>query len=388
MAAIAGFLDQWVFGHDRAAMLAAQIPAASAEQAAARQRQEAHLTAELARIATAQAGLFTELERLGADTSAATQAYRQRIQARHAELHDEHTRTQAQLDDLAAAAIPDQDPALLDELPYLASQLADAPADLVEALIDALDIQILYRPEQHQATIWATLTDTTPSIAGRCDGLVVLARTAPFAMIKHVATRIPVVLLATEEDQGRGDRAIDFLAVANETGAYQVTAHLADVHGYTDICSVAGPPDSAGLGPPLDGFRRATAGLVSQHDVLIYYGDFTTAGGRRVAERILGTGRVPRALVCANDQTAIGVMVALQHEGLSVPGDVAVTGVDGIRLGRHLRPSLTTVVQPMAALGETAVAMLEDRIGGVALPQRTVELPVRLELRGSCGCAQ
>jgi len=113
MAAIAGFLDQHVFSHDRAAMLAGQIPATSAEQAAARERQETHLRAELARIATAQAGLFTELERLGADTSPATQAYRQRIQARHAELHDEHTRTQAQLDDLAAAATPDQDPALL-----------------------------------------------------------------------------------------------------------------------------------------------------------------------------------------------------------------------------------------------------------------------------------
>ena len=82
------------------------------------------------------------------------------------------------------------------------------------------------------------------SIAGRCDGLVVLARTAPLAMIEHVATRIPVVLLATEEGQGRTDRAIDFLAVANETGAYQVTAHLADVHGYTDLCFIAGPPDS------------------------------------------------------------------------------------------------------------------------------------------------
>jgi site-specific DNA recombinase len=176
MAAITGFLDQWVFGHDRAAMLAVQIPAASAEQAAARQRQEVHLAAELARIATAQAGLFTELERLGADTSPATQAYRQRIQARHAELHDEHTRTQAQLDDLAAAGIPDQDPALLDELPYLAGQLADAPADLVEALISALDIQILYRPEQDQATIWATLTDTTPAtITALLDDLRVTA---------------------------------------------------------------------------------------------------------------------------------------------------------------------------------------------------------------------
>ena len=97
MAAITGLLDQWVFGHDRAAMLADLIPAASAEQAAARQRQQAHLTAELARIATAQAGLFTELERLGPDTSPATQAYRQRIQARHAELHDEHARTRPSL---------------------------------------------------------------------------------------------------------------------------------------------------------------------------------------------------------------------------------------------------------------------------------------------------
>ena len=98
----------------------------------------------------------------------------------------------------------------------------------------------------------------------------------------------------------------------------------------------------------------------------VYHGDFTTAGGRRVAERIIAAGRVPRALVCANDQTAIGVMAALQNAGLSVPGDVAVTGFDGIRLGRHLRPSLTTVIQPMAALGDTAVTMLKDRIGGGA----------------------
>jgi LacI family transcriptional regulator len=204
-------------------------------------------------------------------------------------------------------------------------------------------------------------------------------------MIEHVATRIPVVLLATGEGGGRPDRAIDNLAVANETGACQVTEHLADMHGYRDICFIAGPPGSPDSGRRLDGFRRATADL---DQVLVHYGDFTTAGGRRVAERILAGGRVPRALVCANDQTAIGVMAALQQAGLSVPGDVAVTGFDGIRLGRHLRPSLTTVVQPMAALGDTAVAMLEERIGGAELPPRTVELPVRLELRGSCGCPQ
>src|SRR5690242_1019307 len=227
------------------------------------------------------------------------------------------------------------------------------------------------------------------SIAGRCDGLVVLARTAPMAMIEHVATRIPVVLLATGEgpavDRGGTGRAIDNLAVANETGAYQVTSHLADVHGYRNVGFIAGPPDSPDSARRVDGFRRATAGL---DRAVVHHGDFTTAGGRRVAERIIAAGRVPRAVVCANDQTAIGVMAALEQAGLSVPGDVAVTGFDGIQLGRHLRPGLTTVVQPMAALGDTAVAMLSERIGGAELPPRAVELPVRLELRGSCGCPE
>ena len=231
------------------------------------------------------------------------------------------------------------------------------------------------------------------SIAGRCDGLVVLARTAPLAMIEHVAARIPVVLLAAEggrgPDEGSGDRGVDCLAVANETGAYQVTSHLVDMHGYPDICFIGGPPDSPDSASRHDGFRRAAAGLGRQPaDVPAYHGDFTTAGGHRVAERIMGTRRVPRALVCANDQMAIGAMAALQHAGLSVPGDVAVSGFDGIQLGRHVRPGLTTVVQPMAALGDTAVAMLKDRMADATLPQRTVELPVRLELRGSCGCPE
>src|SRR4029077_2772399 len=116
------------------------------------------------------------------------------------------------------------------------------------------------------------------SIAGRCDGLVVLARTAPLAMIEHVATRIPVVLLATEEGESRPDRAIDYLAVANETGAYQVTAHLADGPGYAASGSTPAPPDSPDSARRLDGFWRATAGLP---ETPVYHGDFTTAGGRR-----------------------------------------------------------------------------------------------------------
>ncbi len=118
------------------------------------------------------------------------------------------------------------------------------------------------------------------------------------------------------------------------------------------------------------------------------HGDFTTPGGSRAAAEIVAAGRVPRALVCANDQTAIGAMRALRHAGFRIPEDVALTGFDGISLGEHLRPGLTTVVQPMRELGETAVTLIKERIASPALPSRAVELPVRMELRGSCGCAE
>jgi hypothetical protein len=162
IAGITAFLDQYVFGYDRAAMLKDRIPVTTAEHAAARAREHARLTAELDRITTAQDGLLTELEQLGGDKSPATQAYRERIRARNNDYHDQRTTTQAQLDALNAAAAPRDDPGLLDELPYLSATLASAPVPLIEDLLTALDLQVLYRPEQGQATIWATLTDTTP----------------------------------------------------------------------------------------------------------------------------------------------------------------------------------------------------------------------------------
>jgi LacI family transcriptional regulator len=226
------------------------------------------------------------------------------------------------------------------------------------------------------------------NMAGRADGLAVLARTVPVGVLEHIAMRIPVVLLAAPRDPDGSVRQLDQLTVANEHGAYQVTAHLADDHAYPSIAFVAGPPESPDSSRRFDGFRRAMTerGLPAPARPE-FHGDFTTAGGRRVAAEILAQPALPRALVCANDQTAIGVMGALQHAGLRIPADVAITGFDGIGLGEHLRPSLSTVIQPMRELGALAVSMLQDRIADPSLPPRAVELPVRLQPGGSCGCA-
>jgi LacI family transcriptional regulator len=225
------------------------------------------------------------------------------------------------------------------------------------------------------------------TVAGRCDGLVVLANTVPVKMLEHIAMRIPVVVLAAGREQGETAGVLDHLSVSNETGSYAVTAHLADQHGYEQIVFIAGPADSPDSAHRFQGFRKVMTerGLTAPRQPQ-YHADFTTAGGRRVTSQILAGGAVPRALVCANDQLAVGALATLQHAGLRVPQDVALTGFDGIQLSEHLQPTLTTVVQPMRALGATAVTLVQERTADRTRPARSVELPVRLVLRRSCGC--
>jgi len=231
-------------------------------------------------------------------------------------------------------------------------------------------------------------------VASRCDGLAVLAHTVPSDALERLAQRMPVVVLAAPREPGARDPGdgtgsrLDHLSVANRDGAYALAAHLTDVHGYQDVRFVAGPdsPDSVSR---FTGFRSAMTerGLpVPEQPDLV--GDFTTAGGRRVVAKLLADGNLPGALVCVNDQTAVGVMAALRQAGVRVPGEVAVAGFDGIQLGQHLRPSLTTVVQPMQTFGAEAVRLLRDRIADNSLPGRDLELPVRLEPRASCGCPE
>jgi LacI family transcriptional regulator len=117
-------------------------------------------------------------------------------------------------------------------------------------------------------------------------------------------------------------------------------------------------------------------------------GDFTQAGGREAARRLLERGDRPQAMVFANDQMAIGGLDVLERQGLRVPADMAVVGFDGIPLGRVVRPSLTTVTQPMRRLGEAAVDMLVERLAEPDREPRSEMLAVVQTRRASCGCPE
>lgn len=90
------------------------------------------------------------------------------------------------------------------------------------------------------------------------------------------------------------------------------------------------------------------------------------------------------AIFCANDLTAIGAMKAIKEQGLSIPDDISVMGIDDIETAGYVTPMLTTVHIPMDELGRMAVKMLVDRIeNGKRIPLK-VELPFTFAIRESC----
>jgi LacI family transcriptional regulator len=221
-------------------------------------------------------------------------------------------------------------------------------------------------------------------VAGRVDGFAVLSRTVPTEDLEIISRRLPIVMIAGPREIDH----LDHLQVANDKGEYELTRHLIADHGLTRLAFIGGGVDSPDATARFRGFRRALReARLSVPDEPATRGNLTQADGRAAAERLLdGGGPAPQALVCANDQMAIGTMQTLERRGIRVPQDMAVVGFDGIPLGRVVRPSLTTVSQPMRRLGETAVDLLVERLRDPEREPRSVVLPVTQTIRASCGC--
>jgi hypothetical protein len=162
-AAVDGIISR-LLSCDRAEMLAAILPATQADHDERAAERAGQLRKQATQNETAQHGLITQLERLGNDTSLAADAMRQRITGQFTQRYNQAKTLQAELDAIQAAQTPAQDITLLDELPYLAEHFADAPDDIKAKLYAAFDVQVLHRAHKNQATIWATVTTSTPGI--------------------------------------------------------------------------------------------------------------------------------------------------------------------------------------------------------------------------------
>jgi LacI family transcriptional regulator len=223
----------------------------------------------------------------------------------------------------------------------------------------------------------------TLALARKSDGLILHDRVLEPDQMDRLSRQLPIVTLA-----GFATPTTANVHGDNKSGMRALSRHLLRDHGYGSLGYLGGyadSPDSIERREVLE-TEAAAAGATLEYG-LEWQGYYHASGGAQVINQLLEAGRaLPRAIVCANDQTAFGVMSALRKRGLSVPGQVAVTGFDDIPLARHLRTSLTTVRQPIKQMGTTAFDVLYSMLNRERLPARDIVLPTELIRRESCGC--
>ena len=117
--------------------------------------------------------------------------------------------------------------------------------------------------------------------------------------------------------------------------------------------------------------------------LLIQEGDFTLRSGISAGETFASMQKRPTAIICMSDQMAIGVIQALVSHGIRVPEDISVTGFDDIPYAHCNNPTLTTLSQPAATIGSTAMDLLLRVINGEDLGHSEIILPTELIIRQS-----
>ena len=102
-------------------------------------------------------------------------------------------------------------------------------------------------------------------------------------------------------------------------------------------------------------------------------------------EQLLRSKRVPTAVMCSNDMTAIGVLHKLYRAGLKVPDDLSVIGFDDIHIAQVTIPPLTTIQMSCFELARAAVTALRAHREEGLEPQRNYKIPTKLIVRESTG---
>lgn len=219
-------------------------------------------------------------------------------------------------------------------------------------------------------------------IARRVDGIILSSAVETTALA--LLAGIPFVLV---------DRAVSDVAQAeanvvisdNYGGAVAAVTYLLQL-GHRRIALVGGPPHLSISRERQRGYQAAFAALGGEPpEDLIWNGPFDYFVGYQAAQHFLTQREQPSAIFACSDQQAIGVLRAIIDAGLRVPGDISVIGFDDVLLAQLAVPRLTTVAQPVAALGAKAVEIVvtQCREPG-AQPQRAT-LPVSLVVRETTG---
>lgn len=281
---------------------------------------------------------------------------------------------------------PDESVGVPTEERLVANSLAPSDARLFPLYADEVQrgVQLECRRNGYALMLGAGHADHAPGVidvAGRVDGLIAFAGAAPGDVLTQLSARVPIVELGgTVRKAGMHTVLVDQRSAMSD-----LVRHLVEVHGHRSFAYL-GALSTPEFEARYDGMRDVltAAGLAVPAPTESHPGDDASTV-RALAPYIEGSP-LPDVFVCSTDQEALVAIAFLRERGIEVPADVAVTGFDGILAGRLSAPALTTVRQPMEAVGRVAVQILLEVLRGDAAADRHATLPSQLWVSRSCGC--
>jgi LacI family transcriptional regulator len=179
------------------------------------------------------------------------------------------------------------------------------------------------------------------------------------------------------------DERIPSVSAAHTSGADQAMQHLLAL-GHRRIAHITGPRGWVATEDRRRGYYAAlaSAGILPE-PALEIDSIPEIVPGREAAARLLALPDRPTAIFAFNDNIAIGVMKAARARGLRIPEDLSIVGFDDIEHATIVSPELTTVRQPLAEMGRTAVSLLNRLLERQRFETLHVELATRLVVRDS-----
>lgn len=212
----------------------------------------------------------------------------------------------------------------------------------------------------------------------RCDGVVLCAPRMGASELEELAPSLhPMVLVNRRiDDAGSPSVIVDY-----GKGIQDLAGHLADL-GHTSLAYVGGPASSASNALRLAGLEEFK--LTHPHiDLTLLQNGSTFEDGYESAEAVLATGAT--GILAFNDLTAMGLLSNLNERGISVPGDISVTGFDDIPFARYTTPSLTTAAVAIDDVGEYAWQQMRDLLNGTEATDSIRVFEPHMVVRGSTG---
>lgn len=219
------------------------------------------------------------------------------------------------------------------------------------------------------------------------DGLVIISLS-----IKHAGVIEKLVNRCKEADIPVISIDVDIegcytVAMGYNNAMENIMSHFLDHHGFTKINFISGMKGNPQSEERLEVYKRALeAHGIKYEPERVDYGFFWGTPAAEAVQRFYDSGmEMPEAFVCANDSMAIGVCAKLNELGFNVPGDIAVSGLDGIKEASVHTPTITTGRLNVGKVGEEVVRIFKELFNGGKPSQRT-EIDPQMDYAQSCGC--